>query len=72
MLLTKDGSIEVSAFTIIVWHTYRSSHGLRLMALIRTIVIQASVWFIAIIITQIYVQVSFHYMEVWTFVRKMA
>ena len=68
-MFTKGASIEVSAFTIVVWYTYRNRSMLKLMVLVRTIVTQASIWFIGIIIAHIYIQANFSGLAVCSFVR---
>ena len=57
----EESRIEVSAFAIIVWYTYRNREMLKFMALVRTIVQQAGIWFIGIIVAHIYIQANFHY-----------
>ena len=69
MLFTKDACIEISAFTIIVWYAYHPGNTFKLMALVRTVLIQASIWFIAIIIVQMYIQVNFSSLAVRPFTR---
>ncbi|KAF9780093.1 hypothetical protein BJ322DRAFT_1165342 [Thelephora terrestris] len=66
-------ALEISAFAIIVWYTYRNRGMLKFLPLVRTIVMQAGVWFIAIVVTQIYVQASlrstYSRFFVWSFAR---
>jgi len=55
---------EVSAFLVIVWYTYRNKSSLKLSALVRTIITDATIYFLAMVALQIYIQVSFVLTEV--------
>ena len=46
---------EVSAFAIIVWRTYRN---VKFFALVRIVVTQATIYFIAVVVVQLFVQVA--------------
>ena len=67
MVFTKNACIEDSAFAIIVWYTYRNRSTLKFMALVRTVVVQASTWFIAIVIAQVHIQANFSHLLVRPF-----
>ena len=58
-LFTKISGIEVSAMIVVVWYTYRNRSTLKYSALLRTIVTQATVYFLVIVAAQIYLQLSF-------------
>ena len=50
--------LDVSVFAIVVWYTFRHTNMFKFSALLRTMLAQATVYIIAIIIMQIYIQVS--------------
>lgn len=52
-------AFEVSAIIVVVWCTYRNKSALKYSALVRTIVTQATVYFLVIVAAQIYLQLSF-------------
>ena len=56
--------LELSAFLVIVWHTYHNKTMLKFSALIRTIVAEATIYFLAMIALQMYVQLSLIFMKV--------
>jgi len=51
-------AFELSAFIVIVLYTYRNKSTLKLSALIRTLVAEATVYFLVMVALQIYVQLS--------------
>ena len=61
--------LELSAFLVIVRYTYRNKRMLKFSALVRAIVAEASMYFLAMIAMQIYVQSSVSLMKVWSFSR---
>lgn len=61
--------LELSAFLVIVRYTYRNKRMLKFSALVRAIVAEASIYFLAMIAMQIYVQSSVSLMKVWSFSR---
>ena len=65
ILFTKDACIETSAFAVVIWYTYRDQNMLRFSALVRTIVKQATIYFIVIVAVQIYLQVYLSLGIVW-------
>jgi len=57
--------LELSAFLAIVWYTYRIRSSLKFSALIRTIVTEATIYFLAMVAMQTYVLLSLIFMEVY-------
>ena len=57
---------ELSAFLVIVWYTYRNISTLKFSTIIRTIVTEATIYFLAMIAIQIYIELSLILMEVWS------
>ena len=60
---------DLSAFLVIVRYTYRNKRALKFSALIRAIVADASIYFLAMVAMQIYVQLSVGLTKVQTFSR---
>ena len=58
------GHLDLSAFLVIARYTIRNKSTLKFSALIRTIVADASMYFLAMIAMQTYVQLSLNLMEV--------
>ena len=56
--------LELSAFLVIVWHTYRNKSMLEFSALARAIFAEATAYFLAMMVLQVYVQLSLHFMKV--------
>lgn len=56
--------LELSAFLVIVWYTYRNKSALKFSALIRTIAAEATVYFLVMVAAQVYIQLSLSLMEV--------
>jgi len=62
---------ELSAFIVIVWNVYHLNRGLKFSALVRTIITEATVYFLAMIALQIYniagvrLSIRFLYHFVW-------
>ena len=57
----KDGRVELSAFIVIVWYICRDKTTLKFSALIRTIVTEATVYFLAMVAMQTYSIVGVKY-----------
>ena len=63
--MADDGKhLELSAFLVIAWCAYRNMSTLKLSVVIRTIVTEATIYFLAMVAMQIYVQISFVLTEV--------
>ena len=60
----RGGRLELSAFLVIVQYTYRNKSTLKFSALIRTMVAEATMYFLAMIALQIYAQLSLVVMKV--------
>ena len=56
--------LELSAFLVIVWYTYRYRVTLKFSVLARTIVAEATVYFLAMVALQVYVQLSLSALKV--------
>ena len=56
-ILFTNARIEVSAFAIVVWRTYPNIKMLKFFLLVRTLVTQATVYFIAVAVVHIFVLV---------------
>jgi len=56
---------EISAFLSIVWYTYHIRSSLKFSVLIRTIVTEATIYFLAMVAMQTYVLLSLIFMEVY-------
>ena len=54
----------MSAFLVVVWYAYRNRGALKFSALIRTIVTEATIYFLAMVTAQTCMQLSFVRMEV--------
>ena len=50
--------LELSAFLVIVWYTYRNKSTLKFSALIRTMITEATIYFLAMVALQTSVQIS--------------
>ena len=57
--------VETSAFAVVVWYVCRDKNILKFSALVRTIVKQATIYFIVIVAVQIYLQVILSLGIVW-------
>jgi len=55
---------ELSAFLAIAWYTYRNKGALKFSALIRTIISEATIYFMVMIAVQTYIQISLSLMKV--------
>ena len=51
--------LELSAFVIVAWCAYRNVNTLKFSAVVRTIVAEATIYFLAMVALQIYIQLSF-------------
>ena len=58
------GNTELSAFLIIIWYAYRNRGLFKLSALVRAIVTEASIYFLAMVTAQTCIQVSISFMGV--------
>ena len=58
--------LELSAFLVIVWYTYRNKSALKFSALVRTIAAEATVYFLVMVTAQVYIQLSLSLMEVYS------
>ena len=56
--------LELSAFLVIGWYTYRNRSMLKFSVLARTIFTEATAYFIATMVLQVYVQLSLRLMKV--------
>jgi len=56
--------LDLSAFVIIAWCAYRNMNVLKLSAVVRTIVTEGTIYFLAMVTMQIYIQISVALMEV--------
>ena len=57
-LITRNNS-ELSAFLVVIWCAYRNVSTFKFSAVIRTIVAEATMYFLAMVALQVYVQLSF-------------
>ena len=64
----REEHLELSAFLAILWYTYRDQKMLKFSGLIRTLVGEATIYFLAMIAMQIYVQLSLNLMQAWSLV----
>jgi len=60
-------TLDLSAFLVVAWCTYRSLNTLKLSVVIRTIVAEATIYFLAMVAVQVYVQLSYILAEVSLF-----
>ena len=72
MLFMTNAYTEISAFAVVVWYVYHDKHMLEFSALVRTIVKQATIYFIVIVAVQIYLQVFLSLGIVWSFARSQS
>ena len=56
--------LDLSAFLVIARYTYHNKRMLKFSALVRAIVAEASIYFLAMLAMQIYVQLSVSLMQV--------
>ena len=56
--------IEISAFLVVIWCTYRNKGKLKFSALARAIVTEATVYFLVMLTAQVYIQISFNLVKV--------
>jgi len=56
--------LELSAFLVIVWCAYRNKGTLKLSALVRTIVAEATIYFLVMVAAQTYIQLSISVVKV--------
>ena len=56
--------IEISAFLVIVWYIYWNKGAIKFSALVRTIAGDATVYFLVVVATQVYIQLSLSLMMV--------
>jgi len=62
--LLSEEHLELSAFIVVVWYTYRIRSSLEFSVLIRTIVTEATIYFLAMVALQAYVLLSLIFIEV--------
>ena len=55
---------ELSAFLVIALYTYRNKAALKFSALVRTIVSEATIYFLVMVAVQTYIQISLSVMKV--------
>jgi len=63
-LLTENLFVEVSAFLVIAFYVNRNRGTLRLSALLYRIAAESTVYFLAMVAAQIYIQMSFNLTKV--------
>ena len=63
--------VELSAFLVIVFHTYRNKGSLKFSGLVFTVVTESTVYFLAMVAAQIYVQISYNVIKVWPLSRPL-
>ena len=56
--------LDLSAFLVVALYTFRNISVFKLSAVIRTIAMEATIYFLAMVALQIYSQLSFALMEV--------
>ena len=56
--------LELSAFLVIIWYTYCNQSSLVISGVIRTVVAEATIYFLAMLALQTYIQLSLHITEV--------
>jgi len=56
-------AFELSAFLVIAWYTYRNKSALKFSALVRTIISEATIYFLVMIALQTYIQLSLSIMQ---------
>ena len=56
--------LELSAFLVIAWYTYRNIGMLKFSVLVRTIVAEGTIYFLAMVAIQVYCQLSLRLMKV--------
>ena len=59
MFLIARKYLDLSAFLIIAWCAYRIANSLQITVLIRTIVAEATIYLLAMVALQVYIQLSF-------------
>lgn len=64
-LLTENFLVEVSAFLVIAFYVHRNRGTLRLSALLYKIAAESTVYFLAMVAAQIYIQLSFNFTKVY-------
>ena len=67
MVADRGTNLDVSAFLVIAWYAYRGMPVFKLSAVVRTIVTEGTIYFLAMLAMQIYTQMSFALTEVWSF-----
>ena len=56
--------LELSAFLVIVLYTYSNKRALKFSAVVSTIVSEATIYFLAMVAVQTFIQISMNVMEV--------
>lgn len=65
-LLITGEHLEISIFLVIVWYTYHNQGKFRFSALVRTIITEATIYFLVMSAMQTYVLISWSLMSVWS------
>jgi len=58
-LLITGKHLDLSAFVVVAWCAYRHVNTLKFSVVIRTIVAEATIYFLAMVALQVYVQLGF-------------
>ena len=66
-LLIRGQHLDLSAFLVVAWCTFRYLDVLKLSAMVRTITTEVTIYFLAMVALQLYTQLSFVFMVVWPF-----
>ena len=64
MFYSQDSFVELSAFLVIAFYAYRNRGTLRFSALLYTIAAESTVYFLAMVAAQVYIQLSFNLTKV--------
>jgi hypothetical protein len=56
--------LDLSAFLVIAWYAYRNRGALKVSALIRTFVTDSTLYFLAMVAGQLYMQLSLSFQQV--------
>lgn len=57
-------NLDLSAFLVVAWCAYRNISTVKLSVVVRTIVAEATMYFLAMVAVQIYVQLSYVFTKV--------
>lgn len=64
MVADRETNLDVSAFLVLAQYAYRGMPVFKLSAVVRTIVTEGTIYFLAMLAIQIYTLLSFVFMEV--------